>query len=245
MGRADLERRAALTLRALDALPPAPSHHPSRLPALTGLGLAALIVAVGALTFVPRWQLAALSPQEGAAVKSAVGLPGLKAQASHDNTQTAYLAWGDAAFTAGRYDQASAAYASALKLDPKQPRALRRLGIMLLSGQGAAAPQDEQQAAQAFLLVRTAAQLAPNDPESQLLLGYALNNFGESKLALAALERYRSLDPQGREADDLIATLRASSAQSDPARRSTPRAARAVTAQAGAAASAPTSTTRA
>ncbi len=215
-GRADLERRAALTLRALDSLPPAPSRRASSLPAFLGLGLAALVVGVGAVTFVPRWQLAALSPQEGLAVKSAVSLPGLRAQAQRSGDRSAYLAWGDAAFTAGQYDQASAAYASALKLDPKQPRALRRLGIMLLSGQSAAAPRSEQQAAQAFLLVRTAAQLAPNDPESQLLLGYALNNFGQSKLALAALERYRTLEPQGREADELITTLRASRAQTDP-----------------------------
>ncbi|AWN24397.1 cytochrome oxidase [Deinococcus irradiatisoli] len=213
--RPELERRAARTLRALDALPGAPRPLKPLWP-LLGVALALVLVGVGAFTFVPRWQLAALNPAEGTAVQSALTLPGLQARAQRTRDQADYLAWGDAAFTAGQYDQASAAYASALKLDPKQPRALRRLGILLLSGQGQAAVKNEQQASQAFLLVRTAAQLAPDDPESQLLLGYALNNFGESKLALAALERYRSLDPTGREADDLIATLRASTAQSDP-----------------------------
>ena len=93
------------------------------------------------------------------------------------------------------------------------------------------------------MLVRTAAQLAPSDPESQLLLGYALNNFGESKLALAALERYRSLDPTGRDADDLIATLRASTQQADPASQGVRRQLRQLSrSRRPAAASAPTST---
>ncbi|GAA3997816.1 c-type cytochrome [Deinococcus rubellus] len=217
--RPDLENRAARNLRALDGLPPPPGRGGTWLPAATGVVLALLVVGVGAVTFVPQWQLAALDSGERLAVKDAVSLPGLQAQAQRSGDKADYLAWGDAAFSASVYDQASAAYASTLKLDPRQPKALRRLGIMLLSGQGRAAPKSEQQASQAFLLVRTAAQLAPNDPESQLLLGYALNNFGENKLALAALERYRNLDPTGRDADDLIATLRASSAQTDPASR--------------------------
>lgn len=218
--RLDLENRAARSLRALDGLPPAPKSGSVLTPALIGLILAVTVVGIGAFSFVPQWQLAALDGGEGTAIKSALSLPSLQATAQRSQTQVAYLAWGDAAFTAGQYSQASAAYASTLRLDPKQPKALRRLGIMLLTRQGGAAPTSEQQASQAFLLVRTAAQLAPNDPESQLLLGYALNNFGESKLALAALERYQSLEPTGREADDLIATLRASTAQSDPASRS-------------------------
>ncbi len=217
--RPDLENRAARTLRALDGLPPAPRRGNVLPPAVLGVVLALLIVGVGAVTFVPQWQLAALDSGERLAVQDALSLPGLQARAQRSGDKADYLAWGDAAFSASVYDQASAAYAGALKLDPRQPRALRRLGIMLLSGQGSAAPKSEQQASQAFLLVRTAAQLAPSDPESQLLLGYALNNFGESKLALAALERYRSLDPTGRDADDLIATLRASSDQIDPASR--------------------------
>ena len=217
--RPELEHRAARTLRELDALTPAPGRKLGRWPAVTGVVAALLLVGVGALTFVPRWQLAALAPGEAVAVKSAVNLPNLQARASRDQSQAAYLAWGDAAFTAGQYPQASRAYAGALKLDPRQPRALRRLGIMLLTGQGENAPKDQQQASQAFMLVRTAAQLAPNDPESQLLLGYALNNFGESKLALSALERYQSLDPGGRDADDLIAQLRVSTNQTDPGSR--------------------------
>ncbi|WP_293914642.1 c-type cytochrome [Deinococcus sp.] len=215
----ELENRAARVLRALDALPPAPGQRPS--PALGALGvlIALTVVAVGAVSFVPRWQLAALNGPEGLAVQSALSLPGLQRTALGSRSQSAYLAWGDAAFTSSRYDQASQAYAGALKLDPKQPRALRRLGIMLLTGQGGMALSDQKQASQAFLLVRTAAQLAPQDPESQLLLGYALNTFGQGNLALAALERYRNLAPQGREADDLIATLQASRDRADPGAR--------------------------
>jgi cytochrome c-type biogenesis protein CcmH len=215
----ELENRAARVLRALDALPPAPGKRPGRGVGVGGVLLALTLVGVGAVTFVPRWQLAALDSAEGTAVQSALSLPGLKQSAQRAGTSGAYLNWGDAAFTSGRYDQASQAYAGALKLDPRQPRALRRLGIMLITGQGGPAPSDQQQASQAFLLVRTAAQLAPQDPESQLLLGYALNSFGQGDQALAALERYRTLAPQGREADDLIATLQASRDRSDPGAR--------------------------
>ena len=68
-----------------------------------------------------------------------------------------------------------------------------------------------------FLLIRTAAQLAPSEPESQLLLGFALARYRQDALALSALERYRSLNPAGRDADDLISTLRANLGRSDPA----------------------------
>ncbi len=60
-------------------------------------------------------------------------------------------------------------------------------------------------------------RLAPEEPESQLLLGFALSRFGQDQEALQALERYRTLDPAGRDADDVITSLRARLNQSDPA----------------------------
>ena len=219
--RPDLERRAALTLRALDALPPAPRAGGRVRPlALAGAGLAVVLTVAGALTVVPRWQLASLSPGEAEDVQNVLALPDLRRQAEAAQTQAAYLAWGKAAFDSGQYDQAVQAYGSALKLDARQPEALRRLGILLLtrpdqSGQ-AAKPED---ARQAFLLIRTAAQLAPNEPESQLLLGFALARFGQDADALTALERYRALDPKGRDADEMITSLRARQNEDDPARR--------------------------
>lgn len=219
--RPDLERRAALTLRALDGLAPAP-RAPGRLDprraALLGVGLAALLTVAGAVTFVPRWQLRALDPGEARDVLAVLNLPRLKTEAERSGDGAAYMAWGKAAFDSGTYDQALTAYGNALKLEPRQPEALRRLGILLLTGEERTrrklSPRDATQAA---LLIRTAAQLAPQDPESQLLLGFAYARFGEDRPALQALERYRTLDPKGRDADELITAIRARQNTRDPA----------------------------
>ncbi len=205
--RPELENRAARTLRALDALPPAPAAAP-RSWLLGGILAALLLVGVGAFTFLPRWQLASLSAQEQSAVQQALQLPALQAKAQQSGQASDYLAWADAAFAAQHYPQAAQGYAAALKTNTRQPRALRRLGMLLLSGQ-TGRTVSRQEAMQAFLLVRTAAQIAPNEPESQLYLGLALNDFGQSQLALQALSRYQQLAPQATDANDLVATLRA------------------------------------
>ncbi|GGO20984.1 c-type cytochrome [Deinococcus humi] len=219
--RPDLERRAALTLRALDALPPpARTGQPgrSRTLALTGVGVAALLTVAGAVTFIPRWQLASLEAGEASKVQAVLKLPALKATAQRTERSADYLAWGRAAFDSANYDQAVSAYGNALKTDPRQPEALRRLGILLLTrGEQTGTPIKAEDAERAALLIRAAAQLAPDEPESQLLLGFALSRFGQDQEALQALERYRTLDPAGRDADDVITSLRARLNQSDPA----------------------------
>lgn len=216
--RPALENRAARVLRALDGLPPAP---PARFPARlvwSGLAACALILAVGTFSFLPRWQLSALGSGEARTVRTSLQLPSLRARAEQTQALPDYLAWGKAAFDAGQYPQAASAYASALKADTRQPEALRRLGIILLTrGDKDDGPKPTpQESAQAFLLIRTAAQLAPQHPESQLLLGFALSRFGQRQDALKALERYRTLDPQGRDADELISALRSSLNQASP-----------------------------
>lgn len=210
--RPALEERAARLLRRLDALPPAPKGAPRGLMLGALLG-ALLLVGVGTYTFIPRWQLAALSSNEQLAVQKALKLPALQRATAQQRSPEAYLAWADAAFEAGAFPQAAQGYAEALKLNPRQPRALRRLGMLLISGQSGRT-LERKEALQAFMLVRAAAQQAPNDPESQLYLGLALNSFGEDELALSALERYQKLAPEQHEADDLLATLRSKVGQS-------------------------------
>ncbi|MFC6590985.1 c-type cytochrome [Deinococcus lacus] len=216
--RPGLERRAALTLRELDQLPLAQQAPTPPAWGLAGMGLAALLTLAGAFTFIPQWQLLGVGEPEASRVVQAVRLPSLQAQAKQQGTAPAYLAWGDAAFENGLYTQAMTAYAETLKLDPRQPRPLRRLGSLLLNQPRAdgtkLTPADAQQA---FLLIQTAAQLAPDDSESQLLLGYALYRFGEDGAALEALERYRTLNPEGRDADELITDIRARATGEDPA----------------------------
>lgn len=222
--RPNLERRAALTLRALDALPPTPPPRErsrrTRTLARSGLAVAVLVTVAGAVTLVPRWQLASIGAGEAQDVRDVLALPGLRKRAEATGDKAAHLAWGRAAFDSARYAQAVIAYGNALRLDPRQPQALRRLGILLLTrpdqqGQGAQEPSPEE-ARQAFRLIQAAAQLAPREAESQLLLGFALARFGQDADALTALERYRTLDPKGRDADELITAIRARQNEDDP-----------------------------
>ncbi len=213
--RPELEGRAARVLRSLDGMPPAPS---GRLPApwlWGGLGLLAVLVVVGAFSFIPGWQLGGLNAAEAKTVKTAVQLPGLAARAKASGSVADELSWGKAAFDAGQYAQAARASAAAPNQNPRQAEALRRLGIILLTRDDTATTQAKPND-QAFLLIRTAAQLAPTDPESQLLLGFALSRYGQDALALMALERYRSLNPQGRDADEMIAAIRSRQNSADP-----------------------------
>lgn len=198
-----LKGRAARVLAQLDTLPPPvirSARSPVR-PAAIGLGLAGLVTLVGAFTFLPRWQLASLAPAEGAAVQSALRVPALERRAARSGRVEDQLALGRAAWDARRLDQALTAYSQALRQNPREPEALRRVGMVLISR--------DQQPQEAAKLVQAAAKLAPNDPESQLFLGFTYNSFGQPKDALTALERYQKLKPDGREADDLIANLRA------------------------------------
>ncbi|UQN06450.1 c-type cytochrome [Deinococcus sp. QL22] len=220
--RPDLERRAALTLRGLDALPPAVQGNPKRTGklALIGVGAVALLTVAGALTFVPRWQLAALNGDEAENVQAVLKLPDLRRTAERTGENADYVAWGKAAFDSAQYDQAVTAYGNALRKDARQPEALRRLGILLLTrGDQTGQKVSDADAERATLLIRTAAQLAPREAESQLLLGFALARYGEDKAALTALESYRTLDPKGRDADELITAIRARQNESDPALR--------------------------
>ncbi|MGI8748256.1 MAG: c-type cytochrome [Deinococcus sp.] len=224
--RPELEGRAARVLRALDAIPPAPAKGPAGRGGSwlwAGLAASALLTLVGAFSFIPRWQLGGLPTAEARTVQAALRLPGLAGRARASGSVADELAWGKASFDAGQYDQAASAYAAALRQNPRQPEALRRLGIILLTrgdaqGGGQAAPATKLND-QAFLLIRTAAQLAPREPESQLLLGFALSRYGQDQPALAALERYRTLNPGGRDADDLITAIRARLNEADPGAR--------------------------
>ncbi|MFD1730059.1 c-type cytochrome [Deinococcus malanensis] len=61
--------------------------------------------------------------------------------------------------------------------------------------------------------------MAPEEAESHLLLGFAFARFGQDNDALAALERYRTLDPKGRDADEMITAIRARQNTKDPTLR--------------------------
>ncbi|AFZ66378.1 c-type cytochrome [Deinococcus peraridilitoris] len=201
--RRRLSHRAARTLSALEQLPPAPlapSCSPLGPALLVLLGVTVLL-ALGSFTFLPRWQLAGLAPNEAFALRSALRIPDLAREAQRTGKPAAYLAWGQAAFNAARYDEAAQAYAAVLRQNPRQAEALRRLGMLLVQG------GDKVEEGVAF--VNAGAALDPKNDEGQLFLGFVLSRLGQDEEALKALERYRSLNPQGRDADDLVAAIRA------------------------------------
>lgn len=220
--RTALELRAAVTLRRLDELPaaPPPSSHLGQATRLArfGWGAALTLTVLGALTLIPQWQRLGIGAAEAQQVTAAQQLPRLRATAQKAPSPAAYNAWGDAAFEQSNYPEALRAYTESLKLEPRQPQPLRRLGTLLLNRESMGGqPLGEQEAGQAFALIQTAAALAPDEAESQLLLGYALVKFGEDERALTALERYRELNPQGRDADELIGSIRNAQNSASPA----------------------------
>ncbi|RTR28658.1 c-type cytochrome [Deinococcus radiophilus] len=220
--RTALEVKAARVLRRLDELPAAPPTEErlgrSAQAARIGWLAAVLLTASATLTFVPQWQKLGLDAAEAAQVTAAQRLPGLRAAAQAQPSVVTYNAWGDAAFEQAAYSEAMRAYTESLKLETQQAGPLRRLGTLLLNREDMGGPTlSDQEAGQAFALIRTAAQLAPDEAESHLLLGYALVKFGQEEQALTALERYRELNPQGRDADELISSIRTAQNSASPA----------------------------
>lgn len=219
--RLRLEGQAARVLQRLDELPTQPpaeesqgqTAHLARL----GWGAALGLTLLAALTFIPAWQRAGLGAADAAKVAAAQQLPRLRTAAQRSPSTASYNAWGDAAFDQDNYREAMQAYTESLKLEPRQPQPLRRLGTLLLNRESFGGPPLEgQEAGQAFSLIALAAQLAPQDAESQLLLGYALARFGQDDAALTALERYRTLNPSGRDADEVITSIRSAQNSAGP-----------------------------
>lgn|GEM_PF-1283685 len=201
--RLRLQGRAARVLALIEQAGPetAARAKAPTVPVLLGLTVAVAVVTVGAFTFLPKWQLAGLAAADARAVRSAVQLPALARRANASGTVEDYLTFARAAFEAGRYEDAGVAYGAILKKNPRHPEALRRLGVLLL--------QTGEKEREALTFISVSASLDPSNAEGQLFLGYALARAGRDEEALAALERYRTLKPDGRDADELVTALRA------------------------------------
>ena len=196
--------RLTQVLHELDTLPPAPKPGQARpaLPAAaaTLLGVA-LLLGVGSATFLPQWRNLGLSPAEQTQLANASRLPALASRAQGSGQTADYLAWGDAAWDARQYRQAAQAYTQVLIKERDNPRAMRRVGYVLLG--------DAKMADNGLSFIARAAQLDPQAPEGQLLYGYALGAFGQYPQALDVLNNYRKLAPDSSEADDLIVEYQA------------------------------------
>ncbi len=205
---ADLQTREKVRLTQvlgeLDTLPAAPTPRTARAALPTALaallGVAALTVA-GAYTFLPQWRDAGMSPVQAAQLRNAARLPVLEKRAAQTKANADYLAWGDAAWDAQNYQVAARAYTQLLLKDKTNARALRRTGFFLLTTQ--------EMADEGLNFVQQAVKLDARAPEGQLLYGYALGLYGQYEAGIKALREYQRLDPQGREADDLIVEFQA------------------------------------
>lgn len=205
-----LKGRAARLLAALEAQPVTPVAGQDRnvwRPALLGLLGAFAVIVVASFTVLPAWQSAGLSAAESTALRQALRLPDLARTAQRTGRVDDQLAYARAAFDTARYTEAARAYADVLRSERQNPEALRRLGIVLL--------QAGQKQQEAVTFISMAASLDPRSAEGQLFLGVALARAGEQDAAIAALERYRQLDPRGRDADELLTELRAQGRQDD------------------------------
>lgn len=196
--------RLTQVLHELDALPPTPKAGQAR-PALpvaaaTLLGTA-LLLGIGTVTFFPQWRNLGLSPAEQTQLESASRLPALANRARSSGQAADYLAWGDAAWDARQYRQSAEAYTQVLLAERDHPKAMRRVGYVLLG--------DAKMAENGLSFIARAAQLDPQAPEGQLLYGYALGTFGQYPQALEVLANYRRLAPDSGEADDLIVEYQA------------------------------------
>lgn len=191
--------RLAQVLSELDRLPAAPAAGGTKpvLPLALGLLLGVgLLTFVGSLTAFPKWRSAGLSVAEATQLDNATRLPALARRAEQTKSVQDSLAWGDAAWDARNYRDAAKAYTQVLTLQRDNAKAMRRTGFYLLS--------TPEMAGNGFSFIARAAELAPRDPEGQLLYGYALGLAGEYAQGLTVLKNYQALAPQSHEADDLI-----------------------------------------
>ena len=195
--------QTAQLLEEIADLPPPPPVRLRRFGHLAG-PLAALavaaVIAAGAFSFFPAWQQDGLSTSLLGELRSALTLKSLAAAAKAHPSVQSELAWGNTAFSGKHFGQAAAAYSQVLRRDPKQPVALRRLGLLLLGSKFST--QGEE-------FIAASVKLDPKAPEGYLFLGDALSQQGHPEQALRALRHYRHLRPASQTAAELIAGLHA------------------------------------
>jgi tetratricopeptide (TPR) repeat protein len=101
------------------------------------------------------------------------------------------LSRADAAFAAGQYDKAEKEYRELLRLAPEDPTALRQLGSLYT---------DQGKIVQAYPLLKKAAELNPDDPDTQVKLGRILVSGGEYTLARDAALQVLEKQPGNEQA---------------------------------------------
>lgn len=200
--RLRLKVRAARVLTELDALPPKPEARVLEKRATpTVVGVAVAVVAalvIGLFTFLSSWQQKGLTSDYTQLLKTSAGVSALEARAKSGDVKT-LLELADAYFDLSRVADAARAYGTVLQKNPKEPKALRRFGLLLAL--------QPSKVSQGLGLLELSTQVAPQEPEGFLLLGSIYRQLGQFEKAVMALERYKKLAPNGGEADALLAQL--------------------------------------
>src|SRR5262249_40578607 len=99
------------------------------------------------------------------------------------------------AFTAGQYNNAEKDYRGVLRQSPDDPVALPRLAILYY---------DQRQLAQAYPLLKQAAELRPDDPEVQIKFGFILLSTAQYAEARDAALRILAKQPGDEQALSLL-----------------------------------------
>ncbi len=179
-----------------------------RFPAWGALLLAAGGIALAAVLVqytLPR--LPGGTVTEAFALEEARTLRELQARAERENTPEAWLAYADYAFELRDLERAAQGYARAIELDPRNPRAYRRYGMILFFA---------GRAEEAAEILSVVTRVDP-DPEGLLFLGNAYFQLGEYERAIAAWRDYLSRGGEARErVERLIEAARARLAARSP-----------------------------
>src|SRR5262249_10419736 len=114
-----------------------------------------------------------------------------------DDTKDTHLSQANAYFAAGQYSKAEKEFRDVLRLDPADPVALRRLGIIY---------SDQGQLPQAYPLLKKAVELQPDDADLQVKFGQNLLVQQEYQQARQAALTALDKQPGREEALVLLAT---------------------------------------
>src|SRR5437762_5422828 len=215
--RARYEAEAAVTLRALDALPAAPACKPApasvgrgwRHPAALGTAAVALLVfgvaiGVGIVRYTEPDRMADTPPAPGSRPLASLDAPSAAAEApSAANAPRGpvtpqmlqgMLEAARASLFAGRYGEAIAAYQAVLKRDPNNVDALTHMG--LIAGMAARGEHGPEMVDRALGLFDRALALQPDYPPALLYRGEVLYEAKKDTAgAIRSWERFVKVAP--------------------------------------------------
>lgn len=128
-------------------------------------------------------------------------LAGLEAAANRSNKAADWLAFANRAYDLQDFGRAIPAYIKVAELEPKNPVAVRRFGVLLFMG---------GRTQQAVPLLEIATKAEPGQPEGWLFLGNAYFQLGKPKDAIRAWEGYLKAGGEAKErVQGLIDTAKA------------------------------------